>query len=286
MAKLYTQQDDDSSPWQNKQVYRNHKTKMKISRCLNCKEEGHYIKDCTEEKRSPYHKVNRSGFIRNNERSQHQTEEFLRVNGQKLRREARNLVVAEAGENLTTRGSREVKVDLGSETFKWPVYVAPIGNNMLLGCDIIDEMNITLNLKQGLQLNDFLTYQEKKYQGIVSESLNQNIHGDGEGTQTDKANVQMLPELLQEIANVPVAEGIVNIHVIEEDENMFCQEEEMYQLIETLSKESFLKTDLDQTKKELENIKQITQDTQQDWRKMKKKSRRGQRKKRQKERNK
>ncbi|CAC5380864.1 unnamed protein product [Mytilus coruscus] len=71
----------------------------------------------------------------------------------KLRRAARNLVVAEAGKNLTTRGITEVEVNLGSETFKWPVYVAPIGDTMLLGCDLIDEMNITINPKQGLQFN-------------------------------------------------------------------------------------------------------------------------------------
>ncbi|CAC5409541.1 unnamed protein product [Mytilus coruscus] len=48
----------------------------------------------------------------------------------KLRRATRNLVVAEAGKNLTTRGITEVDFDLRSETFKWTVYVAPIGDNM------------------------------------------------------------------------------------------------------------------------------------------------------------
>ncbi|VDI65418.1 Hypothetical predicted protein [Mytilus galloprovincialis] len=60
----------------------------------------------------------------------------------KLRRAARNLEVAEAGKNLTTEGITEVKVNLRSETFKWPVYVAPIEENMLLGCDLIDEMKV------------------------------------------------------------------------------------------------------------------------------------------------
>ncbi|CAC5380863.1 unnamed protein product [Mytilus coruscus] len=44
MGMYYTQQDYDSSPWQNKQVYRDHKTKMKNPRCFNCNEESHYIK--------------------------------------------------------------------------------------------------------------------------------------------------------------------------------------------------------------------------------------------------
>ncbi|CAG2252064.1 unnamed protein product [Mytilus edulis] len=60
----------------------------------------------------------------------------------KLRRAARNLEVAEAGKNLTTGGITEVEVNLGSEIFKWPVYVAPIEENKLLGCDLIDEMKV------------------------------------------------------------------------------------------------------------------------------------------------
>ncbi|CAG2238572.1 unnamed protein product [Mytilus edulis] len=77
MAKYYTQQDYDGSSWQNKQLYKDRTTKMKNLRCFNCNEDGHYIRDCPKEKRSPYHKENRSGFIRNNERSQNQTEESL-----------------------------------------------------------------------------------------------------------------------------------------------------------------------------------------------------------------
>ncbi|CAG2185546.1 unnamed protein product [Mytilus edulis] len=77
MAKYNTPQDYDSSAWHNKQVYRDHTTKMKNHRCFNCNEDGHYIRDCPKEKRSPYYKENRSGFIRNDERSQNQTEESL-----------------------------------------------------------------------------------------------------------------------------------------------------------------------------------------------------------------
>ncbi|VDI22583.1 Hypothetical predicted protein [Mytilus galloprovincialis] len=69
----------------------------------------------------------------------------------KLRRAARNLEVAEAGKNLTTEGITEVKVNLRSETFKWPVYVAPIEENMLLGCDLIDEMKVARVGEKGHQ---------------------------------------------------------------------------------------------------------------------------------------
>ncbi|CAG2248464.1 unnamed protein product [Mytilus edulis] len=60
----------------------------------------------------------------------------------KLSRAARNWEVAEAGKNLTTGGITEVEVNLGSEIFKWPVYVEPIEENKLLGCDLIDEMKV------------------------------------------------------------------------------------------------------------------------------------------------
>lgn len=50
-----------------------------------------------------------------------------------LREAKRNLVVAEAGK-------------------KMPIYVAPIGDELLLGCDIIDEKDITINTWRGLEI--------------------------------------------------------------------------------------------------------------------------------------
>jgi len=70
-----------------------------------------------------------------------------------LKTATRNLVVAEAGKHMTTKGVADVELRLGNETFVWPVYIAPIGDNLLLGCDIIDEKDITINSKKGLQLN-------------------------------------------------------------------------------------------------------------------------------------
>jgi hypothetical protein len=61
-------------------------------------------------------------------------------------------VVAEAGKQMSTIGIVEVDIQLGNEKFTWSVYVAPIGDSVLLGCDIIDEKDITINSKRGLQL--------------------------------------------------------------------------------------------------------------------------------------
>ena len=70
-----------------------------------------------------------------------------------LKTATRNLVVAEAVKHMTTKGVADVELRLGNETFVWPVYIAPIGDNLLLGCDIIDEKDITINSKKGLHLN-------------------------------------------------------------------------------------------------------------------------------------
>jgi predicted aspartyl protease len=70
----------------------------------------------------------------------------------KLKAATRNLVVAEAGKQISSIGIVEVDIQLGNEKFIWPVYVAPIGECVLLGCDIIDEKDITINSKRGLQL--------------------------------------------------------------------------------------------------------------------------------------
>ena len=70
----------------------------------------------------------------------------------KLQEAKRNLVVAEAGKRMKTLGVAEVSVTLGPSEFSWSIYVAPIGDNLLLGCDVIDEMNITINTKRGLEV--------------------------------------------------------------------------------------------------------------------------------------
>ena len=61
-------------------------------------------------------------------------------------------MVAETGKQMSTIGIVEIDITLGNEKFTWPVYVAPIGDSVLLGCDIIDEKDITINSKRGLQL--------------------------------------------------------------------------------------------------------------------------------------
>ncbi|VDI11607.1 Hypothetical predicted protein [Mytilus galloprovincialis] len=187
----------------------------------------------------------------------------------KLRRAARNLEVAEAGKNLTTEGITEVKVNLRSETFKWPVYVAPIEENMLLGCDLIDEMKVARVGEKDTN-SGLVIYKEAERSEFLStrDSMVESVMADDRKPMVAKEDVYVAEETLNvadEIVNVLGTEENENVSVTEEDQNLFCQEEKMSQL-----KEHFRKTDLDQTKKELENEKYVTQDTQKDWRKRKK----------------
>ncbi|VDI55275.1 Hypothetical predicted protein [Mytilus galloprovincialis] len=64
----------------------------------------------------------------------------------------RNLVVAEAGKKMQTLGMADVSCQIGPLDFIWSVYIAPIGDELLLGCDIIDEHDITINTKRGLEI--------------------------------------------------------------------------------------------------------------------------------------
>ena len=55
--------------------------------------------------------------------------------------------MTEAGREMKTCGTAEF-------SFVWPVYAAPIRDDLLLGCDLIGEMNITVNTKRGIQVED------------------------------------------------------------------------------------------------------------------------------------
>jgi hypothetical protein len=47
-----------------------------------------------------------------------------------LRKAKRKLVVAEAGRKMTTSGVADIKIQIGLLKFEWPIYVAPIGDDL------------------------------------------------------------------------------------------------------------------------------------------------------------
>ncbi|CAG2249297.1 unnamed protein product [Mytilus edulis] len=159
----------------------------------------------------------------------------------KLSRAARNWEVAEAGKNLTTGGITEVEVNLGSEIFKWPVYVAPIEENKLLGCDLIDEMKVARvgekDTNSGLIIDKeedrsmFLSTRDSIIESVLADTekpmiaCTQDMHvckdnstcASNKDIQTDKVDVQMLPELLQHVAEENENVTVENITVTEEN---------------------------------------------------------------------
>lgn len=72
----------------------------------------------------------------------------------RLQKAKRGLIVAEAGREMKTCGIIDVDFEIGEYKFSWPVYVAPIRDEILLGCDLIDEMDITVTTKRGIQIKD------------------------------------------------------------------------------------------------------------------------------------
>ncbi|CAC5385663.1 unnamed protein product [Mytilus coruscus] len=70
----------------------------------------------------------------------------------KIYRAERNSVVAEAGKEMQTLGMANVSCQIGPLNFIWSVYIAPIDDEFLLGCDIIDEHDITINIERGLEI--------------------------------------------------------------------------------------------------------------------------------------
>ncbi|CAC5395009.1 unnamed protein product [Mytilus coruscus] len=67
-------------------------------------------------------------------------------------RAERNLVVTEEGKKMQTLGMADVSCQIGPLNFIWSVYIAPIGDELLLGCHIIDEHDIIINTKRGLEI--------------------------------------------------------------------------------------------------------------------------------------
>ena len=53
---------------------------------------------------------------------------------------------------MVTSGVADVDIQIGSLKFEWPIYIAPIGDQLLLGCDVIYDKDITINTRRGLEV--------------------------------------------------------------------------------------------------------------------------------------
>ena len=71
-----------------------------------------------------------------------------------LEKARRRLVVAEAGKEMTVCGMIKVNITVGEFTFMWPVYVAPIRDDLLLGWDIIYHHKFAIDPDRGFRVKD------------------------------------------------------------------------------------------------------------------------------------
>ena len=71
-----------------------------------------------------------------------------------LRKSRRKLVVAEAGRAMKSCGTADLEMKIGDLTFIWPVFVAPISDDVLLGCDVLYDKDILVSTRRGLKVNN------------------------------------------------------------------------------------------------------------------------------------
>lgn len=69
------------------------------------------------------------------------------ANRPQLRKDELYLRVAEENTNMMTMEITDVEITISDKCFTWPVYIAPIDDEMMLGCDLIDEWDITVNTR-------------------------------------------------------------------------------------------------------------------------------------------
>ncbi len=53
---------------------------------------------------------------------------------------------------MESQGQTDVEMSINGITYIWPVYVAPIGDDFLLGADFLEEHDVTVNLRKGLKI--------------------------------------------------------------------------------------------------------------------------------------
>ena len=72
---------------------------------------------------------------------------------QYLIKASRSLMVADHSQAMNIMGILKTKITIGSTELQWPVYIAPIKDDILLGCDLFDAYDMTLSIKNGLKIN-------------------------------------------------------------------------------------------------------------------------------------
>ena len=136
----------------------------------------------------------------------------------------RRLVVAEADKHTSTSGMLTIDMTIGGHEFKWPVYVASIADDFLLGCDIIDEKEITINVKKGLEIDGSCVKCEVTRKGgsIAGVVLRRGITipacsefvitACAQGLHTDESRLEMLQPINQDGRKLIIARTLTQMN--------------------------------------------------------------------------
>ena len=52
---------------------------------------------------------------------------------------------------MTTSSVADVIIQIGLLKFEWPIHGQPNGDDLLLDCDVINDKDITINTRRGLE---------------------------------------------------------------------------------------------------------------------------------------
>lgn len=82
----------------------------------------------------------------------------------------RGLVVAERGKKMGSHGMAVVKFKIGDQDYEWTMYIADIGDDILLGADFLDRFDMTVNFKRGLLVNEkWVACQTRRRPNVVNQ---------------------------------------------------------------------------------------------------------------------
>ena len=70
-----------------------------------------------------------------------------------LEKPTRKLMFAEEGRTMDATGVAMVQLGLGPLRVEWPTYIAPINDDMLLGCDFLDTFHVAVDTHRGLLIS-------------------------------------------------------------------------------------------------------------------------------------
>ena len=92
--------------------------------------------------------------------------------GQRIRKTGRSLVVAEDGKQMDNPGVDEVCFQINDTMYKWPMYIAPVGDEMLPDADFLHHYGANVDFCRGMDLEGhWINCRIERHTGEVNHVL-------------------------------------------------------------------------------------------------------------------